>query len=84
LYTYSATNIRLRELVFGYTLPGSYLGNKIKNVGISVVGRNLWMIKNNAPFDPDATLSQANGFQGLDIFNLPTIRSVGFKISAQF
>ncbi|MGN6396509.1 MAG: SusC/RagA family TonB-linked outer membrane protein [Mucilaginibacter sp.] len=84
LYTYSATNIRLRELVFGYTLPGSYLGNKIKNVGISVVARNLWMIKNNAPFDPDATLSQANGFQGLDIFNLPTIRSVGFKVSAQF
>ncbi|HEY8930913.1 MAG TPA: SusC/RagA family TonB-linked outer membrane protein [Mucilaginibacter sp.] len=84
LYTYSATNIRLRELVFGYTLPGSYLNNKVKNISLSVVGRNLWMIKNNAPFDPDATLSQANGFQGLDVFNLPTIRSVGFKISAQF
>ncbi|HVW97142.1 MAG TPA: SusC/RagA family TonB-linked outer membrane protein [Mucilaginibacter sp.] len=83
-YVYSATNIRLRELVFGYTLPGSYLNNKVKNIGLSVVARNLWMIKNDAPFDPDATLSTANGFQGLDIFNLPTIRSVGFKISAQF
>jgi len=84
LYTYSATNIRLRELIFGYTLPGSLLNNKVKNIGISVVGRNLWMIKNNAPFDPDANLSTANGLQGLDVFNLPTIRSVGFKISAQF
>ncbi len=83
-YVYSATNIRLRELVFGYTLPGTYLNNKIKNVGLSVIGRNLWMIKNNAPFDPDVALSTANGLQGLDVFNLPTIRSIGFKISARF
>ncbi|WP_295801417.1 SusC/RagA family TonB-linked outer membrane protein [Mucilaginibacter sp.] len=84
LYTYSATNIRLRELVFGYTLPGSLLNNKVKNIGISVVARNLWMIKNNAPFDPDANLSAGNGLQALDVFNLPSIRSFGFKVSAQF
>lgn len=83
-YVYSATNIRLRELVFGYTLPGTYLNNKIKNVGLSVIGRNLWMIKDNAPFDPDVALSTANGLQGLDVFNLPTVRSIGFKISARF
>jgi len=83
-YVYSATNIRLREVLFGYTLPGYLLNNKIKNIGLSVVGRNLWMIKNNAPFDPDVALSTANGLQGLDVFNLPTIRSIGFKISAQF
>ncbi len=83
-YVYSATNIRLRELVFGYTLTGAYLNNKIKNVGLSVIARNLWMIKNNAPFDPDVTLSTANGLQGLDAFNLPSLRSIGFKISAQF
>ncbi len=83
-YVYSATNIRLRELVFGYTLPGTYLNNKIKNVGLSVIGRNLWMIKDNAPFDPDVALSTANGLQGLDVFNLPTLRSIGFKISARF
>ena len=83
-YVYSATNIRLRELAFGYTLPGSYFNNKIKNLGLSIVARNLFFFKNDAPFDPDAALSTANGFQGLDIFNLPTIRSVGFKISAQF
>jgi TonB-linked SusC/RagA family outer membrane protein len=83
-YIYSATNIRLRELTLGYTLPGSYLNNKVKNIGISVLARNLFFIKNNAPFDPDAVLSTGNGFQGLDIFNLPTIRSVGFKVTAQF
>jgi TonB-linked SusC/RagA family outer membrane protein len=83
-YVYSATNIRLRELVFGYTLPGSYLNNKVKNIGLSLIGRNLWMIKNNAPFDPDVALSTANGLQGLDAFNLPSLRSIGFKISAQF
>jgi len=83
-YVYSATNIRLRELVFGYTLPGSFLNNKVKNVGLSVIARNLWMIKDNAPFDPDVALSTTNGFQGLDVFNLPSLRSIGFKISAQF
>ena len=83
-YVYSATNIRLRELVFGYNLPGSFFNNKIKNVGLSFIGRNLWMIKNNAPFDPDVALSTANGLQGLDVFNLPSLRSLGFKISAQF
>jgi len=83
-YVYSATNIRLRELVFGYTLPGSFLNNKVKNVGLSVIARNLWMIKDNAPFDPDVALSTSNGFQGLDVFNLPSLRSIGFKISAQF
>ncbi|WP_428328343.1 SusC/RagA family TonB-linked outer membrane protein [Mucilaginibacter sp.] len=83
-YVYSATNIRLRELAIGYTMPGSYFNNKVKNIGISVLARNLFFIKNNAPFDPDAALSTGNGLQGLDLFNLPTIRSVGFKISAQF
>lgn len=83
-YTYSATNIRLREVSLGYTLPGRLFDNKVKNISIAVLARNLFFIKNNAPFDPDAALSTANGFQGIDIFNLPTIRSVGFKISAQF
>jgi TonB-linked SusC/RagA family outer membrane protein len=83
-YVYSATNIRLREVVFGYTLPGTFLNNKIKNVSLSAIGRNLWMIKNNAPFDPDVALSTQNGFQGLDAFNLPSLRSFGFKVSAQF
>ncbi|MGZ3872453.1 MAG: SusC/RagA family TonB-linked outer membrane protein [Mucilaginibacter sp.] len=83
-YIYSATNIRLRELTFGYTLPGSLFNNKIKNIGISVIARNLFFLKNDAPFDPDAALSTGNGLQGLDVFNLPTIRSVGFKINAQF
>jgi TonB-linked SusC/RagA family outer membrane protein len=83
-YVYSATNIRLRELTFGYTLPGTYFNNTVKKIGISVVARNLFFFKNDAPFDPDAALSTGNGLQGLDVFNLPTIRSVGFKINAQF
>jgi TonB-linked SusC/RagA family outer membrane protein len=83
-YVYSATNIRLREVTLGYTLPGSYFNNKVKKIGLSLLARNLFFIKNDAPFDPDETLSTGNGFQGLDIFNLPTTRSIGFKINAQF
>jgi TonB-linked SusC/RagA family outer membrane protein len=83
-YLYSATNIRLRELTFGYTFPGAMFNNKIKSLGIGLVARNLFFIKNDAPFDPDVALSTANGLQGLDVFNQPTVRSIGFKINAQF
>jgi TonB-linked SusC/RagA family outer membrane protein len=83
-YVYSATNIRLRELTFGYTFPGTMFNNKVKNIGVGVLARNLFFLKNDAPFDPEVALSTGNNLQALDVFNQPTVRSVGFKISAQF
>jgi hypothetical protein len=52
-YTYSATNIRLQEAAIGYTLPRKWL-HDVCNIQLSVVGRNLCMIYNKAPFDPEA------------------------------
>ena len=85
-YTYSATNIRLRELSIGYNLPQAWLTKigVIKSAQISLVGRNLFFFKNNAPYDPDGMLSTSNRLQGVDVFGVPTNRSIGFNLKVNF
>ena len=62
-YTYSATNIRLQEAAIGYTLPRKWL-HDVCDIQLSVVGRNLCMIYNKAPFDPEAVATTGNYYQG--------------------
>ena len=82
-YTYSATNVRLQEASFGYTIPREKLAN-IAEVSLSVVGRNLFMIYNKAPFDPEGVASTGNYYQGVDYFMMPSLRSIGFNVRAKF
>lgn len=82
-YTYSATNLRLREASIGYTLPSKWFRNKL-NMTVSLVGRNLWMLYNRAPFDPELTASTSTYYQGLDYFMQPSMRTVGFSVRLQF
>ncbi len=83
LYTYSATNVRLQELSFGYTIPRAKLGN-VCDMTISLVGRNLLMIYNKAPFDPEAIATTGNFYQGIDNFMLPSMRNIGFNLRLKF
>ena len=83
-YLYSATNVRLQELSLGYTFPRKWFRNKL-GLTVSFVGRNLWMIYNKAPFDPELTPSTADNFlQGVDYFMLPSLRNIGFTVKLQF
>lgn len=82
-YVYKADNIRLQELSFGYNLPSNWFNNVMK-VNVSFIGRNLWMIKNDAPFDPESSASTGTYFQGMDYFMQPSLRNLGFSIKAQF
>lgn len=82
-YTYSATNFRLQEAYIGYTIPRKTLGN-IFDCTVSVVGRNLWMIYNKAPYDPEVVSSTGNYTQGLDYFMLPSLRSFAFNLKFNF
>lgn len=82
-YTYSATNVRLQEVSLGYTFPKSKLWG-IGDLNISLVGRNLWMIYNKAPFDPEAVASTGNNYQGIDYFMMPSLRSMGFNVKLRF
>ena len=85
-YMYDATNIRLRELSIGYSLPQSVMSKIgfIKNVNVSFIAKNLLFIYKDSPFDPDSVLSVGNANQGVDVFGMPTTRSFGFNIKLTF
>jgi outer membrane receptor protein involved in Fe transport len=84
LYAYSATNIRMRELTFGYKLPRRLLErqNFLKDVKISVVGRNLFFFQRSAPIDPEITWGTSVG--GLEYGALPSTRNMGINLKLSF
>jgi len=82
-YTYSATNVRLQEATLSYLIPRKWLGN-VCDIKVSLVGRNLWMIYNKAPFDPEAVASAGNYYQGMDNFMMPSLRNFGFNVNFNF
>ena len=61
-YVYNATNVRLRELSFGYTFRNLFGANK--NLTASTIGRNLSFFYKDAPMDPDVAAGTGNGWQG--------------------
>ena len=85
-YMFDATNVRLREFSVGYKLPGTVINDIgfFKGATIALVGRNLFFLSNEAPFDPDVTFSTGVGLQGIDVFSLPATRSLGFTLSLDF
>ena len=82
-YTYSATNVRLQSASIGYLIPRKWLGG-VCDIKVSLIGRNLWMIYNKAPFDPEAVASAGNFYQGIDNFMMPSLRSFGFNVNFNF
>ena len=82
-YTYSATNVRLQEARIAYNFPKSRLWN-VADVTVALVGRNLLMIYNKAPFDPEAVASTGNYYQGIDYFMMPSTRNLGFNVLVKF
>ncbi|TRX40174.1 TonB-dependent receptor [Bacteroides sp. HF-5092] len=83
-YVYSATNVRLQELSLGYTFPKKWLGNVVDKLTLSVIGKNLFMFYNKAPFDPELSASTSTYYQGFDYFMQPSLRSIGFSLKVGF
>jgi TonB-linked SusC/RagA family outer membrane protein len=81
-YMYDATNIRLRELSIGYTIPVK--DNFVKALRLSAVGRNLIYFEKKAPFDPELGISTGNALSGVDVFMPPATRSYGLSLNATF
>lgn len=84
MYVYDATNIRLAELSLGYNIPINKWVKWIKGAQVSLVGRNLIMFYNKAPFDPELTASTGTYFQGIDNFMQPSTRNIGFSVKLDF
>jgi hypothetical protein len=79
LYVYNATVVRLREASLGYAFP---LNKKfVKKLKLALTGRNLIYFYKKAPYDPELTMSTGNGLSGVDIFNQPATRNIGFVLN---
>ncbi|MCD7901737.1 MAG: SusC/RagA family TonB-linked outer membrane protein [Bacteroides sp.] len=83
-YIYSSTNVRLREASLSYTFPTKWFKGYIDRLSVSLIGRNLLMIYNKAPYDPEVTASTGTYYQGFDYFMQPSLRSLGFGVKVQF
>ena len=85
-YMYDATNLRLREVSLSYSFPRKWVQktNCLKDLQLSFVARNLCFLYKKAPFDPDLVLSTGNDNQGIEVFGMPTTRSLGFTLTCEF
>jgi hypothetical protein len=81
-YIYSATVVRLRSAALGYTWPVT--NSVVKSVRFSLIGSNLIYFYKKAPYDPEITMSTANGLSGVDVFNQPTTRRLGAQLNVSF
>lgn len=83
-YVYSMTNVRLGEVVLGYDVPINKWVPWIKGLNVSLVGRNLMMLYCKAPFDPELVSGTGNYSGGIDYFQLPSTRNIGFSVKLTF
>ena len=85
-YMYDATNLRLREVSLSYNFSKKWIQKTkvLKDVKLSFVPRNLCFLYKKAPFDPDLVLSTGNDNQGIEVFGMPTTRSLGFTLKCEF
>ena len=83
-YVYSATNIRLQEVALTYSFSKEQLGKSLSNLSVSLIGNNLWMIYNKAPYDPELTATTGITGQGYDKFMLPSLRGYGVSVKFGF
>ena len=83
-YNYDATNVRLQELSLGYSFDGKLLNNiGINRLTLSVIGTNLWMIYNKAPFDPQV-VGSVGTYAAAEFFQVPSMRTYGMSVKVQF
>ena len=85
-YMYDPTNFRLRELALGYTFPKRWMEATkfFRDVQLAFTARNLFFIYKEAPFDPDLILSTGNDNQAIEVYGMPTTRSMGFSLRVMF
>lgn len=80
-WVYDASFAKLRQARLSYQLPLRFLpGYREQNALVSIVGRNLITWAKAPNIDPETALS-AGFFQGFEMGQLPTTRSLGVQLS---
>ena len=81
--------IKLREIVFSYNIPHSFVNRiGLQNATFSIFGRNLALLythkSNDVNIDPEVSTGGTVGGTGLEMYQLPPSRTIGFKLNVKF
>ncbi len=83
LYVEDGSWTRLREITLSYRF-GPLLKSAIKDLDLSVTGRNLFLWTQFEGNDPDTNVSGVSSSRGIDYYNNPSTRSIVFSVSLTF
>lgn len=82
-FVQDASFIKFRQIILGYNFPASMFNNKIKNLNVSFVGRNLFILmKKTDNIDPESSYNAT--FPGLELGGVPPVRTFGLNLSVKF
>lgn len=83
---YDATNVRLRNVNFNYSLPSNWLtGTGLTNAKIGISANNLWMLKNNLNgIDPESVFATSTNATGFEYLSPPTTSNYFLNVSLSF
>ena len=86
MYTYDATNIRLRNITLGYDFNKAMLKNTpFQRLRLSATCNNVWMIHYNLPgIDPESVSATNTNATGFENGAAPTSRSFTFNVTVCF
>lgn len=86
VFTYDATNIRLRNITLGYTFNRSMLKKTpFQRLNLSATCNNVWMIHYNLPgIDPESVSATNTNATGFENGAAPTSRSFTFNVTVGF
>jgi TonB-dependent SusC/RagA subfamily outer membrane receptor len=80
-WIYDASFVKLRDVRISFAWPLRAVAPlAAQSIRISLIGRNLAMWAKAPNIDPETALS-ATSFQGVELGQLPTVRSLGLQIS---
>jgi len=82
---FDASYIKLRQATLGYTFPTVQVGGtKLRDLSISLTGRNLFFLQNGLDFlglDPEAVYNIGGG--GFEYSSIPSTRSFGINLNVK-
>ena len=84
-FIYDSDFAKLRQVVLSYNLPRSVIQKlPVSGVSLSVAARNLAILWKKAEnIDPESTYNVSNA-QGLEMFGVPSTRTVQFNLGVKF
>lgn len=86
IFTYDATNVRLRNVTFGYDFNRQQLKKTpFQRLRLSMTCNNVWMIHYNLPgIDPESVAATNTNATGFENGAAPTSRSYTFNLTVGF